>query len=236
MKQGVIGCAAGALVLFVSLGSETTVAAEAAGNNERGFYLGASVGRVEQEAKGEGQILVAVGFPFGFVTTLQPDRVEIDDTDAGWNVMLGYRINKYFAAELSYSDFGEALVTEHYAAAFVPIPLNITVRSNIEAYGPAVSLLGTFPLTPAVDVFARGGVLFLDQKIERQNISFRSAHRTGDEIWTAGAGVQWFFTSRWATRLEYQLTDRIGRESNALTPRAGTTKIEQLSLGVSFDF
>jgi opacity protein-like surface antigen len=236
MERGVFGSAATAFILFVSLGCETAVAAEPPETNDRGFYLGASVSRVEQDVKGEGQMLIGVGFPFGFVTTVQPTQVEVDDTDAGWNVTLGYQVNKYLAAELSYYDFGEASVTERYTQGLLVIPLNVTVRSNVEAYGPGVSLLGTFPLTSSIDVFARGGVLFLDQEVERQLSSFRTSRRIGDEIWMVGAGVQWAFASRWATRLEYQLTDRIGREGNTLWPRAGTTKIEQLSVSVLFDF
>lgn len=240
MNRGVTGSAATAVLMFVSLGCEISAAAEATETNERGFYVGASVSRTEQEVKGEGQILVGIGLPVGFVTTLRPDQVDIDDTDAGWNVTLGYRVNKYFAAEVAYYDFGEASVTERYSASDFPIPfpipLNITVRSNVEAYGPGVSLLGTFPVTPSLDIFARGGVLFLDQEIERQLTSFRSSHRTGDDIWMVGAGAQWSFTSHWAARLEYQLTDDIGRGGTTLSPQAGTTKIEQLSLGVLFDF
>jgi opacity protein-like surface antigen len=87
-----------------------------------------------------------------------------------------------------------------------------------------------------LEIFARGGVLFLDQEIERQLSSLRTRSRFGDEIWMAGAGAQWSFTSRWAARLEYQLTDSIEQDDAAFTPRGGTTKIEQLSLSVLFDF
>lgn len=236
MKRGVSGCAATAVLLFVSVSCEIAAASETSESKEHGFYLGASVSRVEQEVEGEGQILVGIGFPFGYLITLQPNQVDIDDTDAGWNVTLGYRINKYVSAELAYYDFGTASVIERYSADLFPAPLNITVRSNIEAFGPGVSLLGTLPLTPSLEIFARGGVLFLDQKVERRTNSFRDSNRTGDEIWMAGAGVQWSFASRWATRLEYQLTDEIEVGGSSLAPRSGTSKIEQLSLSVLFDF
>jgi opacity protein-like surface antigen len=236
MERGVSGCAATAVLLFVSAGCEIAAAAETSETRERGFYLGASVSHVEQEAEGEGQILVGVGFPLGYLVTLVPNQVVVDDTDTGWNVTLGYQINKYVAAEVAYYDFGTASVVERYSADLFPAPLNITVRSNIEAFGPGVSVLGTLPLTPSLEIFARGGVLFLDQKIERQTNSFRDSRRTGEEIWMAGAGVRWSFASRWATRLEYQLTDDIEVGGGSLSPRSGTSKIEQLSLSVLFDF
>jgi opacity protein-like surface antigen len=236
MNRGVLGRAAAALLLFVSLAGETAVAAETTANNERGFYLGASASYVEQDAQGEGEMIVAVGLPFGFVARLTPNQVELDDTQAGWNVTLGYQINRYLAAEVAYYDFGEAAVVERYAANIFPLPLNITVRSNVKAYGPGVSLLGTLPLTSSLNVFARGGVLFLDQEIQRQMSTFRSSRRTGDEAWMAGAGAQWWFASRWAARLEYQLTDDIDLGGSVLNAEAGTTKIEQISLSVLFDF
>jgi opacity protein-like surface antigen len=236
MNRGVFGCAAAALLLFVSLAGEIAVAVETTANNERGFYLGASVSRVEQHAQGEGEMIVAVGLPFGFVARLTPNQVEVDDTQTGWNVTLGYQINEYLAAEVAYYDFGDTAVVERYASDIFPLPLNITVRSNVEAYGPGVSLLGTLPLTSSLAVFARGGVLFLDQEIHRQVSTFRSSRRTGDEVWMAGAGAQWWFASRWAARLEYQLTDDIGLGGSASYAQAGTTKIEQFSLSVLFDF
>lgn len=236
MKRGVFGCAATTMLMFVSLGCEITVAAEAPEDSERGFYVGVSASRVEQEAYGEGQTLIGVGPPFGFVVTLRPDRVDTDDTQTGWNVTLGYRINQYFAAELAYYDFGEASVVEHYSPDFFPLPTLITERSNIAAYGPGVSVLGTLPVTSSLDIFARAGALFLDQEIERQIGTFRSTHRTGDEVWMIGAGAQWSFASRWATRLEYQLTDDVERPSSTLSGQAGTTKVEQVSLGVLFSF
>lgn len=230
------GCVATAAVLFVSLGCEIAVAAETEQNKDHGFYVGASVSRVEHEAKGEGQILVAIGQPFGALLVLQPDQVRIDDTDAGWNVTLGYQINKYVSAELAYYDFGTASVTEHYSANLLPAPLNITVRSSIEAFGPGVSLLGTLPLTSSLQIFARGGMLFVDEKIGRQDASFRASHRSGDEIWMAGAGMQWSFAKRWTTRLEYQLSDDVEAGNSVLVPSSGTSKIEQASLSVLFDF
>ncbi len=236
MIRGVFGRAATALVLFVSLSFEIAAAAAMTNNSERGFYLGASVNRVEQDAEGEGEMLVALGLPIEFVARLTPNQVEVDHEDAGWNVTLGYQINKYLAAEVAYYDFGEAAVVERYAADLFPIPLNLTVRSNIEAYGPGVSLLGMFPVSSSFNVFARGGVLFLDQEIARQMSTLRNSSRTGDEVWMAGVGAEWSFASRWAARLEYQRTDDIERGGSALLPRAATTEAEQFSLSVLFDF
>lgn len=235
MNRGVSGCAATALLLFVSLDCEMAAAAETTESDERGFYLGASVSRVEQDARGEGQIIIGIGGPIGFGTALRPSQVDVDDTDAGWSMTLGYKINRYLAAEFAYYNFGEVSVAERYVTTGRPIPLDLTLRSNIEAYGPGVSLLGTLPVTSSLDIFVRGGVLFLDQEIATGS-GVRNSRQTGDEIWMAGAGVQWSFATRWTTRLEYQLTGETDRNAYTLSPGAGTNDLEQLSLGVLFDF
>lgn len=236
MKRGVSGCATTAVLMFVSLGCEITAAGEASENDARGFYVGVAASRVEQDAQGEGQMLVGVGPPFGFVVQLRPDQVDADDTPAGWSVTLGYRVNEYLAAELAYYDFGEAHVEERYFPDIAPLPPQINVRSNIEAYGPGLSLLGSLPLTPSLSIFARGGVLFFDQEIERRSGTLRINHRTGDEVWMAGAGAQWSFAPRWAVRVEYQLTDDIEVGRSLPTGQAGTSKIEQATLGVLLEF
>jgi len=247
MKQGRFGYAAAAMVGFISLGCEIATAAEIAENNERGFYVGASIGRAEHEVESTSLPTLVTRLSWGAFVQLELNQVRVDeDTDTGWNVTLGYRINKYLAAELSYHDFGEASVTEVYSTVVtVPYALYHNTRYSLNAFGESVSLLGTFPLTSSLNLFARGGVLFVDQKIEQhvtasppdafRGVPFSGSRRSGDEIWMAGAGLQWSFASRWATRLEYQLTDNIEGESSSLRD-AATTKLEQVSLSVLFDF
>lgn len=218
---------------FISLGCNIAAAAEST-ENERGFYVGGSVNRVNPQVYSWGEPRFTLGREF---ILLQLDQIRVDDdSDAGWNVTLGYEVNKYLAAEVSYYDFGEASVTLDYSSLLRPVKLFFYDRYNIESFGLGVSLLGTLPLTSSLDIFARGGVLFLDQDIE-ETAGFDApggrgvSRRTGDEIWMAGAGVQWAFAPRWATRLEYQLTGDAERD------RANQAKkFAQVSLSVLFDF
>jgi hypothetical protein len=222
-------CALAAMMFVTSLSAADTV--------ERGFYFGASGGRVEHEARGEGGMLAGVVGPFpisGFLLSLRPGRVVVDDVQAGWSATLGYRINKYLAAELSYHDFGEASVTERYFPNFPPLPAEIVVRSDIDAFGPSLSVLGTLPVSVSFDLFARGGVLFVDQEIGNTQGTFRNEQSIGDEVLMAGVGAQWSFAPRWTARLEYQRTGSIDYDADIMN-LAGTEKIEQFSLGVLFD-
>jgi hypothetical protein len=227
---------------------------------ERGFYVGATASRVEQDLEWSGGLLpiavfvpgppvsgiiprplppIFVGNPISAVPViLQPDRVEVDDVDAGWSVALGYRINEYLAVELAYMDFGEASVTRHYELPGVP-PLQLPPRDFVESNtvnvrGPAASVLGSFPLSTNWQVFLRGGVLFADREIESAvtfapGATARNEQSFGDEVWLAGAGVQWSFAPRWTARLEYQSTGDM--DGNRL---AGESSIDQASLSVLF--
>lgn len=229
-------------------------AAEAA---EPGFYIGATASRVEQDVEGGiggplvfgdlpplggffpppafgtpilNPIIIPISPPFAVSYPPLPDRVEVDDGQAGWSVTLGYRVNQYFAAELAYVDFGETEVTQYHTfASLLPRPpLTAVTRYDMRVSGPAVSVLGSLPLGASWQVFLRGGVLFADQEIE-YDVSGRLETTYGDEVLMAGAGVQWAFASRWTARLEYQLTDDLRQN-----PVAGESQLEQASLSVLF--
>jgi opacity protein-like surface antigen len=251
MKRGGLGCAATALLMFVSLGSETAEAAEP------GFYFGASGSRVKHDVEGwPGMPVITASlsptpFPPGFggiiipfppgtrppvfgtpdpgvpisPVFIAPDSVEIDDVDVGYSITAGYRFNRYLAAEVSYEDFGEYERLERYSFG--------TVRYQIGVRGPSVALLGTLPLTERFELYARGGVLFADQEVSFR-VTSNSPSTNGpdrdysDEVIIAGAGLEWAFAPRWAARLEYQLTDDLQYDNT------GESSIDQATLSVLF--
>ena len=242
MHRGVFGCAATAFVLCISPGSEVSAAAEP------GFYFAATASRVEHDIDGRPGMLILVAdltpapvFPpgGGFFPTpiggvidpgvpislmpgfIAPDSIEIDDVDAGFSATVGYRINRYLAAELSYIDFGEYQMIERYTI----LP---DIRYEIGVSGPSVGVLGTLPLGEQWEVFLRGGVLFADQEVSLKSASSGFDRDFNDEVFMAGAGVQWSFAPRWAARLEYQRTDDM-KYGNT-----GESSIEQASLSVLF--
>lgn len=221
-----------------------------------GFYFAATGGRVEHDVEGWPGIPIAVatlspgtplspGAPldpvFGVVIprppggpvftpvppfALLPNSVEIDEVDAGFSATVGYRINRYLAAELSYVDFGEYQVIQRYSFS--------NVRYELGVRGPSVSVLGSLPLNEQWELFLRGGVLFADQQVtlDITTSSGSSAPATdyefSDEVIMAGAGVQWSFAPRWAARLEYQRTDDLKYDNT------GESSIDQASVSVLF--
>jgi OOP family OmpA-OmpF porin len=159
-------------------------------------------------------------FPPGAPVFIGPTSIDIDEVDAGFSATVGYRINRYLAAELSYHDFGEYQLVEHYSFDDVTYELGIS--------GPSVSVLGSLPLGETWELFLRGGVLFADQEVSLEVNGSLPDQDFSDEVVIAGAGVQWSFAPRWAARLEYQRTDDLKYDNT------GESSIDQASLSVLF--
>ena len=178
------------------------------------------------------------------VAVFLPAGLSADETDVGWNFSLGYRVNKYLAAELAYVDSGEASLVEHYRPSpGAPVSISGTSEINrgytVTSRGPALSVLGSLPLSSQWEVFVRGGVLFAKQEVESSTWSVGGSGPVinpppldrdfSDEVVTVGAGVQWAFLPRWTARLEYQRTDDL--QANEIM---GESRIDQASLSVLF--
>ena len=204
----------------------TTIAAHA---SEQGFYVGATVSRVKQHAERSAGIAIAVpGITFA---TTQADSLQVDTNNNGWSATLGYRVNRYLAGEIAYSDFGSADVSEHYTFPDLFLfPLEtFENRYSIRVKGPSLSGLGRLPIGTNWSVFLRGGVLFADETITHGSSFDPTSMTFGNNVMIGGAGVEWSFFRRWTARVEYQRTGNI--ESNIV---AGKNRLDQISFGVLF--
>lgn len=244
-------------MFLVALTGEITAAAEP------GFYVGAAGGRSEQrldKGAGVGPIVLTslprfdpipgdlLRFPIlpgplpispPVVIPMLPTDVTADQRDLGWNVALGYRVNKYLAAELSYVNAGEASLTEVWSAVSdAPITVPDVVRAyTVRSTGPTVSVLGSLPLSERWQLFLRGGVFFAKQEVESRLVIQSSTATNGppierdysDEVFNIGAGIQWDFLPRWTARLEYQRSGDL--QSNDIM---GESRLDQAALSVLF--
>jgi hypothetical protein len=215
------------MIASAALTSISTVPVMAA---EPGFYLSAAVGRTEESPESIGTN-IALGFPPTAIFHIDPDRVDVDESDVAWSVAVGYRINPYLAAEVEYIDFGTTDISEHYALGPLgspPLPSEFTRNYSSKVTGPALSILGSLPVGKAFEVFLRAGVLFADREFEFP-LSTGLDDKFASNVWLAGAGVGWSFASRWTIRAEYQRTDKLDE-----TFLAGETELERMSLNVLF--
>jgi opacity protein-like surface antigen len=199
-----------------------------AGAADSGFYVAASVGMGDENP-------ASAGANFGNsqgIFHAEPDSIDVDDGDLAWGVALGYRVNEYLAAEVEYIDFGTTDVVEHYSVdipggAPIPFPgvFDLDYSSNVT--GPALSLLGTLPVSGNFELFLRGGALFSSR-------NYKTGFGGLDEnfsstVWLAGAGVTWSFAKRWAIRAEYQQTGEISE-----TFVSGETSLKRMALSALF--
>jgi opacity protein-like surface antigen len=193
---------------------------------DRGFYVGAAIGQANHDFKKSGGINVGIS-GFGFVFHADPIGVDTEKDASAWNATLGYRINQYFAAELSYVDFGDVDVTERYnTAEIVPSFPNITREFNVAVAGPVASVLGSVPVGAGFELHARIGYLFAHQDLEER---FSQRQSFSNDVWIGGVGTTWSFTERWAVRLEYLCTNDLDAHE-----RLGQSKIKMLNLGLLF--
>lgn len=197
-----------------------------------GFYVSATLGQSSYHVGKSNGIVILIGGPFGGgLLTAQPDAIKVDDGDLSAGAVLGYRINPYLAAEVSYLDFGSADVAERFTFPSPGIPFlpDLTRDFSVAVSGPALSVLGSLPLGADWSLFLRGGVLFADEKIRFGSFARPSSTTYGDKVLLGGVGADWSFAQRWSARIEYQRTGNI--DSNV---SSGEARVEQVALSVLF--
>jgi hypothetical protein len=198
---------------------------------EPGFYLFATGGTGQESPESIG---INLGNPEGIVH-VDPDRVEVDDGSLAWGVGLGYRINRYLAAEVEYADFGTTEIHEHYLIAGQPIPfpteLDLTYSSKVT--GPVLSVVGTLPLGQNFELFLRGGALFASREygLEGQPDFGGQGEKFASNVWLGGAGATWSFAKRWGVRAEYQQSGSLDQ-----TLLTGETRVKRISLSALYRF
>ena len=187
------------------------------GRREPDFYVAASLGRADENPSSDG---ADVGNSEGTIH-VEPVSMDVDTGDLAWSVALGYRVNRYLAAEVEYIDFGTTDVVEHYQwdtpGGQLPFPIVASTGYSSHVTGPALSLLGTLPVGGNFELFLRGGALFASREIQ-------GAESFSSTVWQAGAGVTFSFANHWSIRAEYQQT---GELSSSFP---GDTSLKKISL------
>jgi OOP family OmpA-OmpF porin len=160
------------------------LSAGAANADDQGFYFGASGGL----AKYKGNVL----------SNLIPD-----DETSMWGVSGGYRINRYFAVEAGYVNLGTLEGPARREGS--PHPGNSSlVQRELETTGPAITAIGTLPLSESWEVYVRAGVLLADSEMNRLIDGAPSSFSFDSEAPTLGAGVQYGWKAHWSARLEFE--------------------------------
>jgi OOP family OmpA-OmpF porin len=158
---------------------------------ERGWYVGGSIGQTD--AKGD-----------------CPAGASCDFKDTSWKLFGGYRINRNFAAELFYGDWGKVTATRGA----------ISAKGEISSLG--IAALGIFPVGRQFELFGRAGLARTEQKLSGTGPGVTITDRdSGSElIW--GFGAAFNFTRNFGLRGEWE--------------RLNDSKVDILSIGLQYKF
>ena len=130
-----------------------------------------------------------------------------DDADIGWKVVGGYRFHRYFAAEVTYIDWGKVSASS----------ATTSVTANNTSFG--VAAVGILPVGERFSLFGKFGFLQTEQDLALGGAS----SSTGDDTeMHYGIGLKYRLTKNWGLRAEWEQTERL--------------KAQMLSVGAEYAF
>lgn len=165
----------------------------------RGFYFGVWGGSGEFDTASQAEMDEMIGggladelamVPIQPLTNLAATTVydsRLDDSLTPWGLQVGYRFNKWVAAEVGYVDLGEFLYTlpgelsGDYAflcdleacldeegnpqIAIRPLDGEFERSTQLSSAGITASVLGMWPVSPRFDLHVRGGIYYADTRV-----------------------------------------------------------------------
>jgi hypothetical protein len=144
-------------------------------DNRQGFYLGAGLGDFSASVNG----------PPGF------DDIDVDSDDTPMKFFGGWRMNRFFAVQLDYIDFGESTGTANL----------LDIRNDTSGLAPNV--IGTLPIG-FFELFAKVGMMWYDVDLDIDDDPTLSDSGE-DPIYGVGVGLT--LVERLSLRLEYEIVD-----------------------------
>jgi OOP family OmpA-OmpF porin len=167
---------------------------------DRGWYVGGSLGQSTAEDACDG---------------LGGTGISCDDEDTAWKFFGGYQLNRNFAVELGYTNFGEISLS-----AF-------GLSETIEATAWELVGVGSFPVADRFSLYGKLG-FYRAETEDRTNFGF-SADETNTGL-TFGIGARYDFTQTIGVRAEWQKYSDVGGGD------IGESDLDVLSVGLVVRF
>lgn len=169
---------------------------------EAQLYAGGAFGQSRSKLEAADRTDQLFGLGFDGAST------RADDRDTAYRLFMGYRLHRYLASEIGYTDLGRsALVSDVLPGG--------TLESRTRVRGADLSLLGLLPLGERFAVFARGGLFegrartnFLGSGSVRLLDPAESSKRRASGLF--GAGVMAQLSPRWDVRADWTRFRRVG--------------------------
>lgn len=154
----------------------------------------------------------------------------LSDSDTGYRFTGGYQFNKYWGAEASYVDFGQAEVD-----VTATTPTAGTLSSKKQAHGFVFAGTGTYPFNDQWSGFLRlGGIVGHVQNKTAGTGSlagFAGTQTSTDWKVTWGVGVNWKLTDNWVVRADWDQFSSLGNQA-----KTGENDVNLFSIGVVYHF
>ena len=144
-------------------------------DNRQGFYIGAGLGEFSSSIDGP----PAIG------------EIDLDSDDTATKLFGGWRLNRFFAVQLDYIDFGRSSGASGL----------LDVSSDTSGFAPNV--IGTLPIG-FFELFAKVGMMWYDVDLDVENDPTLS-DSSEDLIYGVGVGLT--LVERLSLRLEYEVVD-----------------------------
>jgi len=194
--------------LIVAVGALAVGTAFPAWSQDRGVYLGASIGQVEHKQGCEGV------------------PVSCDQKDTSWRLFGGYQFNRYIAVEAGYADLGES------KASGVLSGVNVNATAEVTAWD--VAAVGSFPIIDNLFAYGRAGIYYAETEVRATGTLGSFSATSGDKDTNTGlvlgVGLKYEFLRNFAVRAEYQRYFEVGGGD------VGESDVDVLSLGLLYRF
>jgi OmpA-OmpF porin, OOP family len=164
---------------------------------QSGFYIGGSIGQME--ADGDCRA--------GFTCDLK---------DSAWKLFGGYQLNRHFAVEATYGDWGDITIGTTVSG--------IPVSATGEIWSAGVAALGILPLGgDRFGLFGKVGILYTEQEAtgSAPGVPTQTETETGSEL-HYGFGALFNITRNLGVRAEWE--------------RLHDSEVDILSVGIQFRF
>jgi OOP family OmpA-OmpF porin len=188
--------------------------------DDASWYGGVSVG--QSNAKIDDARITSSLLGSGFSTS----SISNNDSDTGYKLFGGYKVNKNFALEGGYFD----LCKFGFAATTLPAG---TLNGNIQLRGLNLDAVGILPINAKFSAFARAGLAYAEAKDSFSGSGLvrvlNPSPKKSDLNYKLGLGLQYDFTESLGMRLEaerYRINDAVGNKGD----------IDLLSVGLVYRF
>jgi hypothetical protein len=211
--------------------------------NEVGFYVGGDFSRARKQGERAfyDSFVEDVHSFFGY--TPSTARSSFDEESSAFDILVGYRFNRWLALEGAYSRLGQIAFESRTTGNYPNDAGILDFIAESETSGFKVSFLGVWRLTRDWELFARAGALFAENRLRVVLITRGEmfvqpgGERTSDSFSKGtvepllGVGLGRRFLEIYDFRLEYQRVLDSGLEDTG-----GAGDIDALMLGVTATF